>query len=76
MSEQSVQLSQDAIDEATVRAHALSLLWWNERKISAEYTSDDERNLANMLRGYLTWYLIAQQGGDNGVQNGQAQGQG
>ena len=40
-------------DEAVVRAHAWAVRLWNERKISADFTSDDEAELVEMLLGFL-----------------------
>ena len=40
-------------EEAVVRAHAWAVRLWNERKISADFTSDDEAELVEMLLGFL-----------------------
>lgn len=40
-------------DEAVVRAHAWAVRLWNERKISADFTSEDEAELVEMLLGFL-----------------------
>ncbi len=59
-----VELDKAAVDEAIVRAHAWAVSMWNERKISADFTSADENELAVMMIGYLRDYLE----GNNGAQ--------
>lgn len=40
-------------EEAVIRAHAWCVRMWNERKISAEFTSADEAELVEMMLGLL-----------------------